>query len=59
MPELQGTLKRLVLLAVLACYSAPWLAAAMSGVGGFLTALAVQASLWMRKLLETAHKQFA
>lgn len=47
-----------VLLAVLA-YSAPWLAAAISGVGGFLTALTVQAGLWMRKLLATAHKQFA
>ena len=48
-----------VLLAVLACYSAPWLAAAISGVGGFLTALAVQAGLWMRKLLTTTHEQFA
>jgi hypothetical protein len=34
-----------------AWYAGPWLAALLSGVGGFATTLAVQAWLWLRQAL--------
>jgi hypothetical protein len=37
--------------AAAAWFAGPWLAAALSGVGGFVTALAVQGWLWLRKAL--------
>jgi hypothetical protein len=37
-----------VLMAVLACYAEPWITTILSGLGGFVTTLAVQAGLWLR-----------
>jgi hypothetical protein len=40
-----------VLLGVAAYFAGPWLAALASGVGGFVTTLAVQAWRWVRRTL--------
>jgi hypothetical protein len=37
--------------AVVVCYAGPWIAALVGGIGGFFTTLAVQAGLWLRKVL--------
>jgi hypothetical protein len=37
--------------ALAAWFAGPWLAAVLSGVGGFASALAVQSWLWLRKAL--------
>jgi hypothetical protein len=39
------------LVAVSVRYAEPWLAAIISGINGFVTALVVQAGLWLRKVL--------
>jgi len=38
------------LLGVTAYFAAPWLAAAVSGVGGFATTVLVQTGLWLRRM---------
>ena len=40
-----------VLVGIAVWYAGPWLAAAVSAIGGFVTALAVQAGLWLRRML--------
>ena len=40
-----------VLVGVGVWYAGPWLSATVSGIGGFVTALAVQAGLWLRRTL--------
>jgi hypothetical protein len=40
-----------LLVAVAVWYAGPWFAAFVGGIGGFVTALAVQAGLWLRKVL--------
>jgi hypothetical protein len=40
-----------VVLGVAAYFAGPWLAAMASGVGGFMTTLAVQAWRWVRRTL--------
>jgi hypothetical protein len=40
-----------LLVAIAAWYAEPWLAAIAGGIGGFVTSLAVQAGLWLRKVL--------
>lgn len=40
-----------VLVAILVCYAGPWMGAITSGIGGFLTTLAIQGGLWLRKVL--------
>jgi hypothetical protein len=42
-----------MLMAILVCYASPWMAAVVSGIGGFITALTVQAGLWLRQLLKS------
>jgi hypothetical protein len=37
----------------------PWMAAIITGIGGFVTTLAVQASLWLRSLLAGEDRRFA
>jgi hypothetical protein len=32
-------------------YAEPWMAAITTGIGGFVTTLAVQAGLWLRKMI--------
>ena len=39
-----------LLMAVLACYAEPWINTVTSGIGGFVTTLAVQVGLWLRSL---------
>jgi hypothetical protein len=40
-----------LIVAVIVCYAGPWIAALVGGIGGFVTTLAVQAGLWLRKVL--------
>jgi hypothetical protein len=40
-----------LIVAVVVCYAGPWIAALVGGIGGFVTTLAVQTGLWLRKLL--------
>jgi hypothetical protein len=40
-----------VMAGVAAYFVGPWLSALVSGVGGFMTTLAVQAGLWLRRML--------
>lgn len=40
-----------VIAGVTAYFVGPWLSAVVSGVGGFATTMAVQAGLWLRKML--------
>ena len=40
-----------LVMAVSVGYAEPWFAAIVSGIGGFVTTLAVQAGLWLRKIL--------
>jgi hypothetical protein len=40
-----------LIVAVVVCYAGPCIAAITGGIGGFVTTLAVQASLWLRKFL--------
>jgi hypothetical protein len=39
-----------LLMAILACYASPWISAIVSGIGGFVTTLAIQVGLWLRNL---------
>ena len=39
-----------LLMAVLACYAEPWINTVTSGIGGFVTTLAIQVGLWLRSL---------
>jgi hypothetical protein len=48
-----------MLMAVLVCYAGPWMAAILSGIGGFITALAIQAGLWLRQLLKSDVEELA
>jgi hypothetical protein len=48
-----------IVVAVGVWYGGPWLAVTVSGVGGFATALTVQAGLWLRKVLEIEAKPLA
>ena len=48
-----------LLMAVLVCYAGPWMAAILSGIGGFVTTLAVQAGLWLRQLLKIDAEEMA
>jgi hypothetical protein len=40
-----------LIVAVVVCYAGPWIAAIVGGIGGFVTTLAVQAGIWLRKVL--------
>ena len=40
-----------VIAGVAAYFAGPWLSAVASGLGGFATTLAVQAGLWLRRML--------
>jgi hypothetical protein len=37
----------------------PWMAALLTGIGGFVTTLAVQAGLWLRNMLGGEDRRFA
>lgn len=43
-----------VVTGVAAYFAGPWLSAVASGLGGFATTLAVQAGLWLRRMLGTS-----
>jgi uncharacterized membrane protein len=48
-----------VLVAILVCYAGPWIGVIISGTGGFLTTLAVQVGLWLRKALAIDTEELA
>ena len=48
-----------LIVAVVVCYTGPWLAAIVGAIGGFVTTLAVQAGLWLRKALAINAEQAA
>jgi hypothetical protein len=48
-----------VMVGVAVWYAGPWIAAFASGVGGFVTTLAVQAGLWLRKSLAFSFEPLA
>jgi hypothetical protein len=50
--QLLGALAVGEAVAVGAWYAGPWLAALVSGVGGFTTSLALQGWLWLRRALD-------
>ena len=48
-----------LLMAVLAYFAGPWIPTAISGIGGFMTTLAVQAGLWVRSLRSDGAQEMA
>jgi hypothetical protein len=48
-----------LLMAVLTRYAEPWISTVISGVGGFMTTLAVQAGLWLRSLRSDSAEEMA
>jgi hypothetical protein len=47
------------LMAVLVYHAGPWMAALNSGIGGFVTSLALQAGLWLRQLIQGETQELA